>query len=302
MEEQQVDTGYPDETNIELIRAFGPSIVKMRIPEQVGYDLIDLFDAAEKQEDHSMRLAGNMKREFALDEKNLPGDAGQRFVSMLANGSGELYSYSKRIQWENQRRNATAKHIEIIDERLPLMNLSCTVHQAWGNVSVAGDFNPSHTHTGQISGVGYLRLPDDIEQEWATEDHEPSVGCIQFSYGERNNGLAPTTLRLKPEVGCIYFFPAWLSHTVYPFRSKGERWSFSFNTTVTNLTGDLELTDEDKKEIFDARDELKIKPKVQSDVVEVDKHGTEVSEDVTDQPFDEYVKSKTQWLSDRKQK
>ena len=302
-----VDTGYPDEDNIELIRAFGPNIVKMRIPEQVGYDLIDLFDNNSEHPDHSMNLAGNMTREFAIDESNMQGDAAQRFVRMLANGSGELYSYSKRCIWENIRRNATAKHIEIVNERLPLMNLSCTVHQAWGNISVAGDFNPAHTHTGQISGVGYLSLPDDSEHEWATEDHDPSAGCINFSYAERNNGLGATVLRLKPEIGCIYFFPAWLNHSVYPFRSKGERWSFSFNTTVTNLTGDLELTDEDKKAMKDAKDELISQGPAKLDdthdalnTVEVDEHGREVSADVTDVPFDEYLKSKTQWLTDRK--
>jgi len=297
------DTGYPD-NEVELIRAFGPNIVKMVIPQEVGYSLIELFENNGKAADHSMNLAGNMQREFQINDHVLNEEDGAAFVKMLADGSGELYSYSKRVQWENTRRNATAKHIEIVENRLPNMNLSCTIHQAWGNISVAGDFNPSHTHTGQISGVGYLNLPPNIEQEWATEDHDPSAGCIHFSYGERNNGLGATVLRLKPEVGRIYFFPAWLNHMVYPFRSEGERWSFSFNTTVNNLTGDLELTNEDKAEMEEARQEAIRNPIPPRDLMkdEADEAGfyRDATQDVTELPFDEYIESRNKFIKDKK--
>ena len=249
--QQVVDTGYPA-AKTEILRPFGPSIVKMTIPEQVGYDLTDLFERNSEAKDHSMNLAGNMKREFTIDQNVLDDDAAQGFVQMLADGSAELYKVSRYVAWENTKRTAVAKHIEIVDNRINDMNLSCTVHQSWGNISVAGDFNPVHTHTGTISGVGYLRMPDDIEKEWESEDHDPSAGMINFLHGAHQtfNGHS---LRLKPEVGVIYFFPAWLQHEVYPFRSEGERWSFSFNTTVTNLLSDTELTNDDKLEIYEAR-------------------------------------------------
>ena len=112
-----------------------------------------------------------------------------------------------------------------------------------------------HTHTGLISGVGYLRLPDTIEEEWQREDHDPSAGMIAFMNGNSQN-LMTNVLRIKPEVGMIYFFPAWLLHEVYPFRSTGERWSFSFNTTIENLNADIDLTNEDKiamQEAIDAK-------------------------------------------------
>ena len=249
--QEVVDTGYP-KNNTEVIRPFGPSIVKMTIPEQVGYDLTDLFDRNSEASDHSMNLAGNMKREFTIDQTVLDDTAAQGFVQMLADGSAELYKVSRWVAWENTKRTAVEKHVEIVDSRINDMNLSCAVHQAWGNISVAGDFNPVHTHTGAISGVGYLHLPDDIESEWEREDHDPSAGMINFLHGA-HQGLNGHSLRLKPEVGAIYFFPAWLQHEVYPFRSAGERWSFSFNTTVTNLNNDIELTDLDKIEILEAR-------------------------------------------------
>ena len=200
-----------------------------------------------------MELAGNMIREFTIDDTVLDATQAQRFVQMLADGSAEVYKAGKTVRWENTKRYVTQRHIDLVDERMNNMQLSCAIHSSWGNISVAGDFNPSHSHAGMISGVGYLRLPDDIEQEWESEDHDPSVGMINFVNGS-NLPLDSNTTRFKPAVGDIYFFPAWLIHEVYPFRSKGERWSFSFNTTIENLNEDTELTNADKKIIKEGMD------------------------------------------------
>ena len=252
--QQVIDTGVQRGIGgTEIIRPFGPVIVKAEIPEQTQTDLIDLFERNGEATDHSTNLAGNMSREFTIDDKVLDAEEANRFVQLLADGSAELYKYSKMVQWENFKRSATDEHIAIVDSRINDMNLTCAIHQSWGNISVAGDFNPMHTHTGLISGVGYLRLPDTIEEEWQREDHDPSAGMIAFMNGNSQN-LMTNVLRIKPEVGMIYFFPAWLLHEVYPFRSTGERWSFSFNTTIENLNADIDLTNEDKIAMQEARD------------------------------------------------
>jgi len=240
--------------SFEVLRPFGPCIVKARIPEQVQKDLIQLFERNNEAKDHSMELAGNMIREFTIDDTVLDATQAQRFVQMLADGSAEVYKAGKTVRWENTKRYVTQRHIDLVDPRMNNMQLSCAIHSSWGNISVAGDFNPSHSHAGMISGVGYLRLPDDIEQEWENEDHDPSVGMINFVNGS-NLPLDSNTTRFKPAVGDIYFFPAWLIHEVYPFRSKGERWSFSFNTTIENLNEDTELTISDKKIIKEGIDD-----------------------------------------------
>ena len=38
---------------------------------------------------------------------------------------------------------------------------------------------------------------------------------------------------MKPRVGDFYVFPAHLHHCVYPFKTKGERRSFSVNCTIS---------------------------------------------------------------------
>ena len=41
-----------------------------------------------------------------------------------------------------------------------------------------------------------------------------------------------TNFMFKPQVGDFIIFPAHMFHTVYPFKTKGERRSFSVNLTV----------------------------------------------------------------------
>ncbi|MEO1367062.1 MAG: putative 2OG-Fe(II) oxygenase, partial [Acidobacteriota bacterium] len=69
------------------------------------------------------------------------------------------------------------------------------------------------------------------EGEWRAEDHYPSAGMIEFHDG-RPSAFTRTAYKVKPRAGTIVVFPSWLPHTVYPFRSAGERRSMSFNATV----------------------------------------------------------------------
>jgi hypothetical protein len=47
-------------------------------------------------------------------------------------------------------------------------------------------------------------------------------------FGE-NQDMRSDTFKMKPEVGKLLVFPSYLKHFVYPFYSKGERRSMSFN-------------------------------------------------------------------------
>ncbi len=248
---QQVVDTLPEQRAIEIFRPFGPTIIKTKIPDALQASMCALFEQNNHAADHSKYLAGNMQREFTIDDSVMDAEATQSFVQMLADGSADLYQESKFVQWAATRDVVTQAHKQLVESRINDMNLTCAIHQAWGNISVSGDWNPIHSHTGAISGVGYLRLPDNIHSEWAAEDHDPSAAMIQFTDG-RPSTLSMHNVRHKPAVGDIYFFPSWLLHEVYPFRSSGERWSFSFNTTVENLIADVDLTDEDKDLIRNA--------------------------------------------------
>lgn len=246
----------PSDSEYTALRPFGPTIIKMRIPDNVQEILWAAFDKSDTAYDYNQHLAGNIKREFELTQETLGTQGSAMFVDMLGDGGSRLYKESIAQTWINLKDTLTTEHIQMIEPQLEQMYLTVAIQSAWGNISVAGDFNPAHSHSEKISGVGYLKLPDNIEQEWQQEDHEPSVGMLSFIDG-RQQAMVSANIRIKPQVGDIYFFPAWLLHSVAPFRSTGERWSFSFNISVENMNSDIILTDDQKfelQEIQNAKD------------------------------------------------
>ena len=44
--------------------------------------------------------------------------------------------------------------------------------------------------------------------------------------------LSESIYNHQPKVGDMILFPHYLMHTAYPFKSKGERRSFSFNLEI----------------------------------------------------------------------
>ena len=66
------------------------------------------------------------------------------------------------------------------------------------------------------------------------QDHHPANGHIQFAHGTPS-GYSQTNFMVKPQVGDFYIFPAELFHCVYPFKTKGERRSFSVNFTFVEV-------------------------------------------------------------------
>ena len=128
----------------------------------------------------------------------------------------------------------------------------------WTVHSYEGDYNPVHDHGTKtpmgLSCILYLKVPPQIEKLGNPAEHfeglNESSGAIDgFTYltwgvnGMRDiNILRPITEEyVKPEVGTMLMFPAWLRHGVMPFFGDGERRTFSCNMNVSpteKLSGD----------------------------------------------------------------
>ena len=59
-----------------------------------------------------------------------------------------------------------------------------------------------------------------------------SDGKLFFLSGNTDNRLTEAHWNITPEEGMLYLFPSSLHHGVYPFASKQERRSVSFNIGV----------------------------------------------------------------------
>ena len=194
----------------DIYQPFGPSILKVKMPQ--GYvdginaqaDEILNDEKLSKEKDWSHNLAGNVKKEIAINHNKIKG-----FPEFLVTMSHE---YVTRVLSEKPLKEEQTK-------------VSFSV---WAVSQYAGDFNPLHIHDANLSGVAFLKIPPKFEEEYAKEDHHPTVGCLEF-LGSIPNHFARHSYVVKPEVGDFYLFPSWLAHQVYPFRSEGERRSMAFN-------------------------------------------------------------------------
>ena len=115
------------------------------------------------------------------------------------------------------------------------------IESMWAVSQWAGDFNPFHIHEGQLSGVFYLRVPKSLPEEYAKEDHYPTVGDITWFNGQAAT-FSGHKFQHSPTVGDIFLFPNWLAHGVYPFRTQNEeRRSVSFNLQLIKKEGDPQV-------------------------------------------------------------
>ena len=132
------------------------------------------------------------------------------------------------------------------------------VQTMWTVHSYAGDYNPLHDHGTRsymgLSCILYLKVPPQIEAIGLPSEEMIAAGVTPgfqglngasgavdgFTYlcwgtnGMRDvNMLRPIQEEyVKPEVGTMIIFPAWLRHAVMPFSGEGERRTFSANINV----------------------------------------------------------------------
>ena len=171
----------------------------------------------DKLEDWSDNLVGKVKQELKFDD-----DIINFFIE-------EMKDFIMRYQLNTEVYTSMGR--AGLD---PNSNYGISTTSGWFIRQFEGEYNPVHVHPdSMVSCVGYLKLPEGIEDEWEEDykDHHPSHGHIQFFHGS-SLPYSSTNFMFKPQVGDFIIFPAHMFHTVYPFKTKGERRSFSVNLTV----------------------------------------------------------------------
>ena len=109
------------------------------------------------------------------------------------------------------------------------------MNNSWIVRQFQNEYNPTHWHSGHISGAGFLKVPKNLgEHKQKLKETQYTGGSLQLIHGSKMF-LCESTFTIKPEVGDFYFFPNYLMHTVFPFNSSDEeRRSISFNATIDN--------------------------------------------------------------------
>ena len=171
------------------------------------YTEIILSDQNKQDElNYGNKLAGNVKQEFII-EKDFAEKSG--WGKFLAEGVRE---------WILKTNNRKITQFNIIN--------------SWIVRQFKNEYNPSHWHSGHVSGVGYLKVPKTLGETSQNNKTMNNNGKLEMVHGSKAF-LCKPTFRVTPRVGDFYFFPHYLMHTVYPFsQSDDERRSVSFNATV----------------------------------------------------------------------
>ena len=189
------------------IKPFGPSIGKARISKKFLDILNKEFDEKSKSKkiDYSSKLASQIKKELKISDK---------FTKKYLD-----YELKKNII-----KFLSSEKIKKIKE-IKILNL-------WVVRQFKGEYNPIHYHEGDLSGVGYLKLPKGMTNNKMVKNKKVKTnGTIDFINGQRGF-LSKSIYNVVPKIRELIIFPNYLMHTAYPFNIEGERRSFSFNAKI----------------------------------------------------------------------
>ncbi len=199
-------------SDIEIIKPFGPSIVKIKMPKEMVDEMNEYSETIIKNNeksknlDHGDQLIGKVKQEFLLE------------IDFMKKIKWAEFLGSAVYKWVGQETNNKIKHFELI--------------KSWIVRQFQNEYNPVHYHSGHISGVGYLKVPKNLGTTGQKSKKTNENGKLQLIHGSVNLFSQATHL-VEPKVGDFILFPNYLMHTVYPFTGTNEeRRSVSFNAKL----------------------------------------------------------------------
>ena len=192
---------------MKILSPFGPKIAKLKLPQflikKINGEVDKILTKKKliKKLDYSKKLVGQVKQEFQLTKafvkKNL-----EKVITK------EVKNYIKKTTGKN-----TSK---------------VNIKNFWVVRQFNNEYNPIHFHDGHISGVGYLKIPSFRS---SSKKLVKTDGSIDFISGNKML-LSESIHNHQPKTGDVILFPHYLMHTAYPFKSNGERRSFSFNLEI----------------------------------------------------------------------
>jgi uncharacterized protein (TIGR02466 family) len=104
-------------------------------------------------------------------------------------------------------------------------------HEAWININPPGAHNQNHIHPNcHLSGVYYVRVFPECGGIFFRDPRMMSL-MLKPPITQATQFMA-TEVRMQPEAGRIFVFPAWLEHGVEQNRGNEERISIAFNVRV----------------------------------------------------------------------
>jgi len=214
----------------KFIRPFGPTIYRGKLTdEEITYIQNVAEETLVEDKRIGTMLVGTMKDHMEAHVSDI-----NKFLGMLR---PHLIEYSKYEYYRRHELTFEGDGIESEGE-IDWEGISFNLGGPWINYQRAGEFQPCHEHSGEVSAVVYIDIPEEIAQEEYTKDTNINCpGQIEFLYGSGDIGSTGTQ-KLIPQTGDFLLFPSGLKHIAYPFHTKNvTRISMSFNVFDWNVSG-----------------------------------------------------------------
>jgi uncharacterized protein (TIGR02466 family) len=192
---------------MKTFRAFGPTIGKSKLSKKIIHFLNAYIDKSQisKKNDYSSKLTSQIRNEIKIPNLITSRNLSKELIK-------NIKSYLKKSDVKK------IKEIKIIN--------------LWVIRQFKNEYNPIHYHDGQLSGVGYLQIPKNMNQNKFVKNKKIKTnGTIDFINGQKNF-LSKSIYNLNPKLGDLLIFPNYLMHAAYPFNVDGERRSFAFNVKI----------------------------------------------------------------------
>ena len=220
-----------DDLAFDIVKPFVPSIMETVLPETVLANMLNLTDkilADAQRQSWGRYLVGQIREEPRITTEDLEQFGVLEYLKslfaeyvigcMYCDANPEYKQGVDQLRASGQYVNPARIELE----------------SAWVISQQPGEYNPIHSHSkASLTSVMYLKRPEHMEGT-AIPDKQNTDGYIEFvdrSVGDNIQNLQTSTIRLEPQVGFFYIFPASLLHLVYPFSGEGERRSVSINVT-----------------------------------------------------------------------
>lgn len=189
-----------------LVSPFGPELYFSKIDQTLLHDLQKHVKRHNFSTSYNEVLAGMINDEYQLD---LSTDLQSQLDNELLLHLNHLVSLYVDSELQGLSKKISNFH----------------AGKYWVNFQKQHEFNPHHAHSGNLSFILYVDIPEQVKNNYLDKTRNWQFNCkglLEFKNNDNPFAYSPST-------GELVIFPSSLDHGVWPFDTQGTRISISGN-------------------------------------------------------------------------
>ena len=187
-----------------------------KMPDDVFKIVLDEIDIAAGQKvPHNTKLVGNIEEQYLMGFQN---QLNMYKLETYLRGLAGIYE--KKFNYMSCMGNQTMS----LDQG---MSFDLRLRNCWVNFMKKYEFNPIHNHSGLYSFVIFVKIPFELNEEFASprtqNEKQRFPGCFSFYCGNGLGEFVPHVIEAdRTWEQVIMLFPSITQHCVYPFYTSDD--------------------------------------------------------------------------------